>query len=62
MSTAPQLPQNIPADAGFLCDKTALIDVAMKRNTLYVERGVTGSTGTNVTNFQPLRCASVTEQ
>jgi hypothetical protein len=50
LSTAPQLPQNIPVDAGFLCDKAALIDVAVKRNALYVDGRVTSSTR-NVTNF-----------
>lgn len=31
MSTAPQLPQNAPEVAGFLYDKTAVFDTAMKK-------------------------------
>jgi hypothetical protein len=36
MTIPPELPQNIPEDARFLCDKAAVFDMAMKRNTLYV--------------------------
>jgi len=57
MSTTPQLPQNVPEDAGFIYDKTAVFDMAMKRNTLYVVRSVTRNTGTKVTNFNLLLAA-----